>query len=445
MTFLKFYRKPQKPTVSEAIIGFYAEMTTQGHTKDQLPNYYAINRQLNKLSPLVRNYLRMTGAAYNAEKCFIRRDWGTTSNVYWVCDGHSFKAKVRHPEHGQPFVPEVTLSMDCASGKIVGWAFSLSENQIAVAECWGNAMLSHGKPLICYTDNGAGQTAKIIDCEVGGMMARYGIDHQTGIPGNPQGRGIIEGVWDIILIRLAKKYPTFQGTGMDKETLNKNTRAINSAKKRGEVPDFVPSWQEFMADVIDAINEYNHHHKHSRLKGKTPAQAYEEGIDPLMHATLTPEEIENLYRPHVERKPARGEIRLFNNIYFNQSLVELPANSRVRVAFDLNNAEKVWVQDLQGRFIGEAIWNGNQRDAFPKTHVQRLKDNRIDGQLKLVEQKTKEILAQKTLIEHDNLIRDIPKPAEPKRELIKVYFAPPEPEHKPMTRAETKDFLSNKG
>uniref|UniRef100_UPI000AAD8117 DDE-type integrase/transposase/recombinase n=1 Tax=Methylogaea oryzae TaxID=1295382 RepID=UPI000AAD8117 len=131
---------------------------------------------------------RATGAAWRAIMPCTRRDWAGLSPMdVWVGDGHTFKAKVQHPDHGRPFAPEVTLVMDCASRKVVGWAVSLSENQIAVSEALSHGFKQYGRPLIYYSDNGAGQTAKLLDAPVTGLLARLGIDHQTGIPGNPQG------------------------------------------------------------------------------------------------------------------------------------------------------------------------------------------------------------------------------------------------------------------
>jgi hypothetical protein len=61
------------------------------------------------------------------------------SNDIWVGDGHSFKAKVQHPIHGQPFIPEVTFILDWKSRKIVGWSVSLSESTIAVSDAFRHA------------------------------------------------------------------------------------------------------------------------------------------------------------------------------------------------------------------------------------------------------------------------------------------------------------------
>lgn len=385
--FLACYRRPQAPKQTEAYAEFEKNWAMHGLKEEEKPSYWAVNAAMKKLPPLIKAMGRATGSKLAAMKPFIRRDWSGSSNEVWVGDGHTFKAKVRHPEHGQAFAPEVTVIIDAASRFIVGWAFSLSENQIAVAEALGNAMSQYGKPLIYYSDNGSGQTAKIIDCQYGGLLARLGVQHETGRPGNPQGRGIIEGLWDITTIAVAKELPTFQGTGMDPDTLKKRTQEIAKAKSKGGVPNWVCAWDDFIQRCVDRFDWYNTQHKHRSLGGKTPAEVYFSNIDERWHCQLSEEEKLSLFRPIRERTVARGEVRWNNNIYFAPELMGLPADTKVRMAFDLNNAEKVWISDLEGRFICEAIWNGNKKDGFEKSYKESLKAARIRGMKKRAQDK----------------------------------------------------------
>jgi putative transposase len=457
---LEFYRKPQKPKLTEAYADFKSYWQGQGLALEELPSYSAVNRLLATVPLVYRETGRSTGSELAALKAFKRRDWSGPSNWAWVGDGHTFKAKVRHPEHGQAFAPEVTVIIDAASRFIVGWAFSLSENQIAVSEALGQAMLKHGKPLLYYSDNGSGQTAKTIDCDEGGMLTRLGVAHPTGIPGNPQGRGLIEGLWDITAIAVAKTFTTFQGTGMDGDTLRKNTIAINKAKRKGAVPEFVPPWQEFMRACEERFDTYNREHKHSALGGKTPAEVYYAGFDENPPCKLTDDEALNLYRPWVERTPARGEVRWINNIYFHQKLAELPGKTKVRMAYDLHNPNHVWISDLQGRFICIAEWDGNKVDGFAKSYVEKLADDRLNGiekremdKIELARQERYgpidgEVLQRIPAIPQEVLeplirVQPIPKEAEEplKSPVIVGGFNRQEPETKMMTRLETLEMI----
>lgn len=397
------YRKPQRPTLKAALKHAHNDLRSTGWHEEDLPGYDAVIGWKNKLSPLIFERGRATGAAWKALLPFVRRDWeGLNSNDVWVGDGHTFKAKVQHPDHGRPFAPEATLIIDAASRFVVGWSVSLAENCIAVGESLGYGLIRYGKPLIYYSDNGSGQTAKILDAPVTGLMARMGIDHQTGIPGNPQGRGLIERVWGTLLIPLAKTFPSCQAKSTDRETLNKMTRQIDSAKRRGEVPDFIPSWKQFIDELEKVINDYNANHEHRSLGGKTPAEVYAAKLDPLTAVPLTPDEQRDLYRPEVERSTSRGEVNMFNNIYFLRELAELPLKTKVRVAFDIHDPSKVWVKDLEGRLLGEAIWDGNKRDGFPKPYIQKLRDERVAGMVGRAQEKIK--TAQLELVETINQV-----------------------------------------
>ena len=138
---------------------------------------------------------RVTGSRYKQLQSYVKRNWNPDwmfANDVWVGDGHAMKMKVRHPIHGQEFMPEITLIMDAASRYIVGWSLSLSESHLAVADALRHAMTTNGVPAIYYSDNGSGQSNEIMDNPMTGILPRIGVEHATGIPGNPQGRGIIE-------------------------------------------------------------------------------------------------------------------------------------------------------------------------------------------------------------------------------------------------------------
>jgi len=173
---------------------------------------------------------------------------------------------------------------------------------------------------------------------------------------------------------------------MDGGALRKVTAAINSAKLKGDVPDFVPTWQAFVAACEARFDWYNHEHKHVEHGGNTPASVYFANFDLSWACRLTPEEEINLYRPFIERTPNRGEIRWINNLYHCELLVNLPSKTKVRVAYDMHNADHVWISDLQGKFIGIGVWNGNQVKGFPVSHTDNLKDTRIDGMVKRKQQ-----------------------------------------------------------
>ena len=218
--FMAHHCRPSAPKLAHSYQEFAKGwLTTQ--PAYELPSLDTVRRVWKKLPQIMQQRGRMTGAAYKSLQPYIRRDWqALRPNDVWIGDGHSFKAKVQHPIHGQPFKPEVTVIIDGCTRMVVGFSFSLAESCVAVADALRIGIKHNGVPLMYYSDNGGGQTGKTIDHEITGLTARLGIHHETGLPGNPQGRGIIERWWQDNLIRLAAQYETFTGSSMDRSTQN---------------------------------------------------------------------------------------------------------------------------------------------------------------------------------------------------------------------------------
>ncbi|MFG5411391.1 DNA-binding protein, partial [Piscinibacter sakaiensis] len=85
--------------------------------------YKRAARALPKVDPVSLIKARHSGAQRAARLPFKRRDTTVLRPLdVWVIDGHSFKAKVRHPDHGAPFTPEVTVVIDAATRLICGWS-----------------------------------------------------------------------------------------------------------------------------------------------------------------------------------------------------------------------------------------------------------------------------------------------------------------------------------
>ncbi len=251
--FLRFYCKPNRPPMSEA----YRDMVPWLAERGLPPIGYSTVCKIEKELPVTVKYRgRVTGSEWRSLKPYVERDVSMFhSNDIWVGDGHSFKAKVQHPIHGQPYTPEITFILDWVSRKIVGWSIALSESTVAVSDAFRHAqMATRARPLIYYSDNGSGQTGKMIDHPVAGTLARQGIAHETGIPGNPQARGIIERIWQVTLIRLAREYPTCTWKGADDNHTNKMLKLLNR-KDQGGIT--IPSFRQLVDDVTRCVATYS--------------------------------------------------------------------------------------------------------------------------------------------------------------------------------------------
>ncbi|MCP2041441.1 putative transposase [Neisseria sp. HSC-16F19] len=397
--FMGFHCRPSAPKLAHSYAQF-AQWWSATRPEADLPTLDQVRRVWRKMPVIMQERGRRTGAAYKGLLPFVRRNWDALRpNDVWIGDGHSFKAKVQHPIHGQPFKPEVTVIIDGCTRMVVGFSFSLAESCVAVADALRIGIKHNGVPLMYYSDNGAGQTGKTIDHEITGLAARLGIHHETGLPGNPQGRGIIERWWKDNLIKLARDYETFTGAGMDSSTQNLIYRKLESAFKAADKGKELtaeqrryraklPGWAQFQADVMRCIADYNR-----RPHGELPKKADGTRFSPLEYRDyrmaqenliadyLAPQEMETLFRPQEVRKVFRGEVELFTNRYFAVDLAEHHGES-VRVAYDYDDASAVYVYDMAGAFVCKAALDGNKRDAFPLTVRDRLAAQRMAGRVK---------------------------------------------------------------
>ncbi len=378
--FLLFFCRPTRPPVSDAYRRMVAYLADKGL---KAPSYATVTRIENELPVTVKYRGRVTGSEWRALKPYIERDVSMFhSNDIWVGDGHSFKAKVQHPIHGQPFTPEVTVIIDWVSRKIVGWSVALAESTVAVSDAFRHAQqVTRARPLVYYSDNGSGQTGKTIDCPVAGTLARQGIAHETGLPGNPQARGIIERLWQVTLIPLARTYPTCTWRGADEGATTKMLKLLNR-KDQGGIA--IPSFRQFVDDVARAVDDYNLHHAHRELGGRSPEDEYQARIDrDSIVFGPSDAELAALWMPEVVRVPQRGRVSLYGNSYCKPDLVALlPEGAKVRVRYDIHDAERVWLLTMDGVYLGEARWDSHREAAFPVPKMDQLRAQRAAGKIR---------------------------------------------------------------
>lgn len=403
--FQRFYALPTKPKMAHAYEEF-AQWWSANRPSDKLPSYSAVRNTWAKLPPIVQERGRSTGSELKKLAAYVKRDWVTNLKPLQVgiIDGHSFKAQVRHPVHGQPFKPEVTLMIDGNTRLVTGYSLGLAESSMEVMNTVRHAVGVFGVPLVIYSDNGAGETAKRLDDEITGIFTRLGIRHETGIAGNPQGRGIIERWWKDNLIRLARSYPTFRGEGMDSGVKNltyrKQMSAFNALSKSKELSTEqqrhiaqVPTWQQFAEDVKMVVEAYNNR-PHSELpknpdtgKHFTPVEffRFQTARYELVYDKLTERELQTLFMPMETRVTRRGWLELHNESYFAQELVDYHGQT-LHIAYDMADASYVMVYKPDHTLICKAVLNGNTRDAFAVPMLEKEQLKRAERKIKRAEQ-----------------------------------------------------------
>ncbi|EHR0756076.1 transposase [Escherichia coli] len=410
--FLAQYRQANGRPMSEAYEDFVADW--QRHHADEpymlevMPSYDVVRYAMKKLPEVVKQKGRVTGSEYRQLEGFTRRDWTAMPvNYVWIGDGHGMKLKCAHPVHGRPFSPEVTFVIDGGTRFVVGWSLDLAENVFAVAGAIQHGIRNHGKPFLYYSDNGSGETADMLDKEIVGILPRLGINHPTGIAGNPQGRGIIERLNRTLPMRIARRYRTYFGKGADRESLrvlNRDLRsAFNalqqdkplSARQKAAMRE-LPSWSELIEAIREGVEWYNNR-PHSELPMKpngkhySPAEFRKKRLaeEDTEIEWLSDIELRDMFRPMVERPVRRCEIQWLNNIYYAPELRD-EHGRKVLISYDIHDAERITVRRKDGSFICEAIWNGNKRAAFPVTAEYHKQQQRIKGMRKRAEEKIRD-------------------------------------------------------
>lgn len=403
--FMGIYRQTNGISVVDAYRILEAEWVTR-YADDEaylnmLPSLDQVRRALAKLPLHIREFGRLTGSKYKGLLPYVERDWSLfKANDIWIGDGHSLKMKVAHPIHGRPFTPELTMIIDGASRKIVGWSLALSESAFAVLDALRHAISQHGLPCIYYSDNGGGEKNILLDADVTGILPRFSIHHATGIAGNPQGRGIIERLNKTVGKRIAQRFPTYYGADADpdsKRRMLQSMISLSNAKKgavltplQRKAKEKLVSWEELMVGIQDVIDWYNNEHVHSEIRC-TPAVKYERVTDPKLIVYLSDVELRDIERPQFERTTQRGLIEWKNHKYFHLDLLNYQGE-KVIVGIDIHNADFVQVRTLDGRFICNAVFEGHKKAAFPVPMVEQQRENRAKGRLNRIKHRENEIL-----------------------------------------------------
>ncbi|EHX33856.1 integrase core domain protein [Escherichia coli DEC12A] len=424
--FLAQYRQANGRPMSEAYEDFVADWqrrhADEPYMLEVMPSYDVVRYAMKKLPEVVKQKGRVTGSEYRQLEGFTRRDWTAMPvNYVWIGDGHGMKLKCAHPVHGRPFSPEVTFVIDGGTRFVVGWSLDLAENVFAVAGAIQHGIRNHGKPFLYYSDNGSGETADMLDKEIVGILPRLGINHPTGIAGNPQGRGIIERLNRTLPMRIARRYRTYFGKGADRESLrvlNRDLRSAfnalqqdkpQSARQKAAMRE-LPSWSELIEAIREGVEWYNNR-PHSELPMKpngkhySPAEFRKKRLaeEDTEIEWLSDIELRDMFRPMVERPVRRCEIQWLNNIYYAPELRD-EHGRKVLISYDIHDAERITVRRKDGSFICEAIWNGNKRAAFPVTAEYHKQQQRIKGMRKRAEEKIRDaedegiqVIEQKTI------------------------------------------------
>lgn len=399
--FMAAFQQPQKQTVQAAYRQAFG-VEPLGQAQGTIPSIHQVRRFLDKVGHVSLEAGRRLPRELKAIRPFVRR---TTEHMLpddcYTADGHTFDAEIAHPRHGKAFRPEVTTVLSVATRKCVGWSVGLAESTWAVLDAQRHAIETHGIPALWYVDNGSGYKNAMQADEVVGFAARLGIEITHSLPYNSQARGLEERSHRTILVAAAKKLPTYMGDAMDRQARQKvhkitraDIRVAGTSRLLMDFSDFV----DFLTAEIEAYNNRPHRalpkivDGEGRKRHMSPSEAWEaaraKGWEPILPTSA---ERGDLFRPYTTAKVLRGEIRLFNNLYFSADLEEHHGET-VRVGYDIHDASRVWVRDHKdGRLICVAEFEANHRAYFPQSVIDQAAQKRAEARAKRLADKLTEV------------------------------------------------------
>jgi len=385
--FLALWRSPTKRSLADVLEHLELPAGVEA------PSIGQVRRFLDKLPVIEHERGRRTGNALLALKKFRRRDTSTLEPLDVVtADGHTFKGRVRHPVHGQPFQPEVMAIEDMATRYVFGWSAGIAESRWVVMDALRHGISSLGMFAVFYTDNGPGFSNGCLDDEVIGMIGRLGGVHTNSIPGRPQGRGAIERLQASLWIRAAKRLPSYCGKDMDRDAGKKIARRIELDQRETGDSRYLIRWPAFLDWCREAISDYNARPHRALPKVEdtatgaerhmTPAEALAgwraRGWTPL---TIGAEEQVDLFRPYEERVVQRAEVKLPWGRYYS-GLLDGHHGETVHVGYDIHDGARVWVRATDGRLLAIAERDGNVVPYMPATKIEHARDVRARAQIK---------------------------------------------------------------
>lgn len=394
--FLKYYQRPQKPSVADA----FEDLMDSDWAKrciDEgvaLPSIHQCRRFLDKMGNVSREVGRMGAREIKNIKGFRRRGFDhMLPNDVWSADGHKFDAEVAHPLHKRPFRPEITVIVDIATRKVVGWSVDLAESGFAVLDAIRHGVVTHGLPAIFYVDNGSGYKNAMMNDRSVGLMGRLGVVMEHSIAYNSQARGVIE-AFHKNLVKAAKKMPTYIGAPMDRQAMQLAHKVTRKALKDDKVKSPLMPFEVFVSYLNDVFDKYNNR-PHRSLKKQTPVERWaSKSVEGFNAITVNENEAAYLFRPQMERTVRRCEVSLFGNTYYDKALEEFHRD-RVKVAYDIHDGSKVWVYSEKDVLICVAGFEANKDAYMPQSAIEYGKDKRLAGREKRLMGHLDEVYAER--------------------------------------------------
>lgn len=377
--------RPQKPTlkwVHEQLEGNWNAAWGEPISYDTLARFF--REKYSKLDALKG---RHHGSSLRAHKNYQHRTAeGLEPFVEVHADGWNTHFTAPHPVTGEFVTYEVWHFHDVATRYVTPPAIGLSESTDVILKGLENCIRRGGIPAVWQTDSTGSVKNRNVEFDpIASLSTRAGISivHPMEV-GNSQANGICEN-YNTYLDREARELATYQGADMDSLVLKrvkKLTEKMVKAARKGEFAErdqlkrqaqlqgkgiVFGSFEEACAWLNAKVHKSNNTPNSSLPKAIDPSTGRkahmtpQQALDAARDAGWEPVALDeasliDLFRPHLRRTVTRETVSPFNGQRYHHSILGDFNGEEVIVAIDTMDGSRVWVKDLAGRLLCEAIF-----------------------------------------------------------------------------------------
>ena len=290
---------------------------------------------------------------------------------YVIGDEHTFDVWVQYTAPNgkvKAVRPKLVGWMDAKSRAIIGDVLCVDANGQTLKESLVKMIYTAGVPKILHIDNGKDYTKQELtgqnrknrridfdfDAETVGFYQSIGIQEVgRSLPYQPWDKAI-ERFFGTVCSKFSKWFDSYTGTLTGSKTYAKRHKDVDRMLERGELltmEEFFEAWTKWKETVY-------HQRKHGGLKENhekwlTPGEVfanapkYEKGVPPREYAAML------LMRADTTVVRNVG-IRKFG-VFYSDSELGRWVNRKVSIKWDIDDVTKLYVYDLKGRKICEAV------------------------------------------------------------------------------------------
>lgn len=376
---IALYNSPNKPTARAVAL----DLSSEGFDC----SYYQVNTYFKSLPAQFGAMSKSRVGKHTfelTEKTYKIMDYSQVApgDIYQG-DGHTIDVYIAHPNTGKPYRPELTVFIDVASRKIVGWHLSEAESSLSTIYALSHAIESQNHiPLTVHVDNGSGFKSKMMaDESIGFYNAVLGNRPRFAIAGRPTGKGIVERFFGTLKSQFHKGLVGY--CGMDRDSKDKSDWYNLALKREAEILSFT----QYVELLKQYLVRYNNQ-AHKGIQKQCPNQVWSNIT--LFESDLS---VVDLLKPKDKRKVSRGQVKFHNRIYRHPDLLAYN-HKEVVIEYSLHSFESIRILDNQHALICTATMPEMTNYGGKASVLEEMKSNRLKGRLKRGEAKVKEIQAQ---------------------------------------------------